>query len=692
MIKALTRAGVLLPPFLFFGLSGQLPADDFQQEASRQEHVQVTATRRAEDEFDVSAATNIVGQSDIEDQNPDVLAEVLRGLPGLWFQQTTPGQGIPIIRGLKGSQVLHLVDGMRLNNAFFRDAPNQYLGLVDPLLSRSVEVVRGASGSLYGSDAMGGVVNIITSSLPVGRGEHFNESRLYGAFDSADSGLTGRVQTTAVRGNTGITIGTTYQERNDRKTGSGTTLKPSGFRSRAADAKLAHRFDDRSELTFTLQLLEQPSTPRVDELTAGFGQAEAASSEFYFEPNERHYAHLRYQYEDGGWFDRLTFNAARQRIQDDRRSRDNGSTLRNTEQNRSTLDGLTLQIDHDLQSGPFLTWGLELYQDEVRSARQRTDISSGVSEVVSSRFPNGSTLDSTAAYISADWKRDEQFDISAGLRYSRFDIGLAPTPVSNAANLSPEDVTGDLHLAWYLSDVTHLVANFGRGFRAPNIFDLGTLGPRPGNRFNIANPNLGPESVWNFDFGIKHRQGRFELEAYAFYLDYEDKITSVLTGETTDTGRIVVRAENLNDVTLYGIEAGLRWMPGDRLSLDATLNLTRGTERDSSDIKQDADRIPPLNGRIALSYQFTERIEFESALLFAARQDRLSSRDARDPRINPLGSAGWGTLSLAVRWRPSDTLRLGVNLENLGDKGYREHASGIDAPGRNVSLFISRTF
>ena len=172
MIKTFNRAGVLLPPFLFIGLNGPLLADDFQQEASRQEHVQVTATRRAEDEFDVSAATNIVGQSDIEEQNPDVLAEVLRGLPGLWFQQTTPGQGIPIIRGLKGSQVLHLVDGMRLNNAFFRDAPNQYLGLVDPLLSRSVEVVRGASGSLYGSDAMGGVVNIITSSLPVGRWAH----------------------------------------------------------------------------------------------------------------------------------------------------------------------------------------------------------------------------------------------------------------------------------------------------------------------------------------------------------------------------------------------------------------------------------------------------------------------------------------------------------------------------------------
>ncbi|NNL94320.1 MAG: TonB-dependent receptor, partial [Xanthomonadales bacterium] len=373
-------------------------------------------------------------------------------------------------------------------------------------------------------------------------------------------------------------------------------------------------------------------------------------------------------------------------------TRDRDSANRRLEQNRSTLDALTVQFDRELAAGPILTWGFELYQDEVRSARQQIDFGNGTRESTRSRFPDRSHLDSFAAYLSSDWRPSERFDISAGLRYSRFDIGLAATGDSSAARLKPDDVTGDLHLVWFVDANTHLVANIGRGFRAPNIFDLGTLGPRPGNRFNVANPSLGPESVWSYDFGVKHRDGSLELEAYAFYMDYSDKITSVLTGEVTQSGRSVVRAENLNDVTLYGLEAGLRWSAGPRLEFDATLNLTRGTERSMDGLRESADRIPPLNGRIGMSYSISDDLQLESWLLFAARQDRLSNRDIDDPRINPAGSAGWGTLNLGFRWTLDDGYRLGLALENLGDKAYREHASGIDAAGRNLAVFISRSF
>ncbi|MDH3902019.1 MAG: Plug domain-containing protein, partial [Xanthomonadales bacterium] len=119
------------------------------------EHVQVTATRSNKRDIDISAAVTAINEAEVLKLAPDVVAEMLRGQPGAFFQQTTPGQGIPIIRGLKGSQVLHLVDGMRLNNAFFRNAPNQYLGLVDSYAASRMEVVRGSQGTLYGADAMG---------------------------------------------------------------------------------------------------------------------------------------------------------------------------------------------------------------------------------------------------------------------------------------------------------------------------------------------------------------------------------------------------------------------------------------------------------------------------------------------------------------------------------------------------------
>ena len=78
--------------------------------------------------------------------------------------------------------------------------------------------------------------------------------------------------------------------------------------------------------------------------------------------------------------------------------------------------------------------------------------------------------------------------------------------------------------------------------------------------------------------------------------------------------------------------------------------------------------------------------------MFAGKQDRLSPRDVGDPRINPLGTTGWGTLNVLLDWQATDSLQLGLRLENLGDKAYREHASGIDAAGRNVGLWLNYLF
>ncbi len=138
------------------------PAWGQEEEPVVLEEIQVTAGREEESTFEVSTGVTVVGPKEVERRAPEVLPDLLRGEEGVYVQQTTPGQGSPIIRGLVGSSVLHLVDGMRLNNAFFRNAPNQYLALVDAYNVERIEVVRGPASTLYGSDAMGGVVQVIT--------------------------------------------------------------------------------------------------------------------------------------------------------------------------------------------------------------------------------------------------------------------------------------------------------------------------------------------------------------------------------------------------------------------------------------------------------------------------------------------------------------------------------------------------
>ncbi len=113
----------------------------------------VTASREERASFDVPRAVTVIGRDARERHMPTVLPDLLRGQAGVFVQQTTPGQAAPVIRGLLGSATLMLVDGMRLNTAFFRSAPNQYFALVDPFMIDQIEVVRGAGSTLYGSDA-----------------------------------------------------------------------------------------------------------------------------------------------------------------------------------------------------------------------------------------------------------------------------------------------------------------------------------------------------------------------------------------------------------------------------------------------------------------------------------------------------------------------------------------------------------
>jgi len=161
------------------------------------------------------------------------------------------------------------------------------------------------------------------------------------------------------------------------------------------------------------------------------------------------------------------------------------------------------------------------------------------------------------------------------------------------------------------------------------------------------------------------------------------------TGEITPEGRIVVRSENLNEVNLHGLESGFRYYGTSGYSLYGTLNWTRGQEYSSDGLSQPADRIPPLNGKLGLDLPLGDTLEADVWMIFAGHQDRLSSRDVSDPRINPLGTSGWGSTNLSLRWQARDNLVLGFRLENLVDKDYREHGSGVSASGLNVTLSLS---
>jgi outer membrane receptor protein involved in Fe transport len=236
-----------------------------------------------------------------------------------------------------------------------------------------------------------------------------------------------------------------------------------------------------------------------------------------------------------------------------------------------------------------------------------------------------------------------------------------------------------------------VVANLGRGFRAPNVFDLGTFGDRPGNRFNLPNPDLVSETVTTLDAGVKLDRPSLQGELVGYVSRYSDKVTSVLTGEVTPSGRLVVQNRNASRLDLVGIEAGLRGRVLADVEWYASATWTRGDETVAG-VETPADRIPPIFGAAGLLWDATPAVTLEAYLEYAGAQDRYSPRDQVDPRIEPGGTPGWVTWNARGAWQASDALSLALRLTNLGDRRYREFGSGLDAPGFDCLVSLDYGF
>ena len=680
----MTIARTLIPALL-----GTLVFADLTTAEERIDEILVTATRRTVSIAEVSSGLTLVDGAAARDQK--LVTDALAAEVGVFVQQTTPGQGAPIIRGLKGSSILHLVDGVRLNNAIFRSAPTQYFALVPTGAVERIEVLRGTPASLYGSDAVGGVVQLVTRVPRFDSARTEYRGEIYAAYDTAELGrmLSGTIDAGNQRLATSFSAD--FLETGDRRTGGGERIGPSGYESRALRWALAGRPDDNRSWLFDAHYLEQPETPRVDELVPGFGQVEPSSSEFFFKPNRRVFLHGKYGHEDGVLGLDWNVDLAWQRIDDDRVSRDFEATDRRFESNRSDLYGLVVSGSRVTDSGSWVA-GIETYRDEVSSARSEENLLDGQTTELTPRFPDGSRIERADLFGNTEQYVSARNILAGGLRISHENVSLPETPVSVAASVSVTDFSGDIGWIFNANKNWQIVANAGFGFRAPNVFDLGTLGNRPGNRFNIPNPDLDSERVVQFDAGVRYNGNRAQFELMLYSLDYTDRITSVLTGEVTPEGRDIVQSVNAADSTVRGFEGGASFELSDTMSLEAVLNYTWSEDQIPGSPTEPGDRIPPLSGRLNFSYDGGGDFRLDAWLRFAGEQDRLSSRDVRDIRIDPNGTSGWGILGARGSWDVPGGWQFTLGVDNVFDKRYRVHGSGLDAPGRNLMVSVRKTW
>ncbi len=637
--------------------------------------------------FDTSSAASIRSRQEIAERQAPDMFHALQNEVGVLMQSTAAGQASPFVRGLTGQQVLILVDGIRLNNSVTRRGPNQYFNTIDPGMIDRIEVLRGQGSVLWGSDAIGGAINVVTRGADTHYGtEHGNYSGgdFTQYYNTANSSPYSRLNVEGWTNNTGVFAGGSYADVNDLDTGFDFGRQPgTSYQQWAGDIKFNFLLDEKQMLTVSLQHFQQDNLPRSDRFPGYPGDRNNSNSPGgarFFDPQQRDLAYVRYQALDPiRAIDALTVTASYNRQRENQRR--GIPTTRYQEIDVETL-GVQAVAVKDLDWFGKLTSGFDWYYDDVDSPFGGT--ASG--PIV----PDDAWYQRLGVFLNWDVALTDRLDMVAGLRYEN--INTAGTPVVEGTptfiNPNYNDWVSQIGLVYEIDPDIHLVGSISEGFRAPNLDDLMALNPNVLQEGSSV-PSLGlrPERSINYELGIKTDFDRLRTQTFVFWTDIKDNIVSIDTAVPNTFG-----SAN-QDSFVQGVETSGEYLLEDGWSLYGNFWYTYGVNRVTD---SPLSRVPPTQGILGLRWRDTRlRSYFEVYTWMVRRQDRLEQvRDITDERIPIGGTPGYATLNLRLghTYGRHDQHRVSLSLENITDKNYLVHGSGVFGTGFTTRLGYNLTY
>ena len=685
--------------------------------------VLVTATRSGQTVNALAVATNLVGRESVRERAPRLLTDLLAGETGLLVQQTTAGQGAPIIRALTGSQILLMVDGVRLNNGTFRQGPSQYLATVDPEIVERIEVVRGASSTLYGSDAIGGVINVLTR-----RPAHLlDPERPFAGeasfqIDGATGGMRSRL-TGAARLSERFTVmgGGSYLDQGDLTPGGGLPAQdPTGFQQWGVDFRADLALSPSWDTEWAFQHAEQDDVPRYDRYVdfrapdlpgGGIGR----NFSYVFGPQDRTLlrsrAQGRFEYR---FLSALDVSVSHQTQEEGRTTRgqsiEGGIAVPRNEIAFASDAVRSLAVD--VQARAFstdgrstVTYGVEGWKNETESFGYSEDLAtgartpdlrtSGTETVPAGRFPDGSTFEGAALYAFVDQYLSGKFRFQTGIRGSAY---WTRTQVGDAFGGDVDsrftDLSGEVGMVWEPTAGVDVRLRAAQAFRAPNIYDLTLVGDVPGG-MSLPNPDVGPENSVTLEAGLHYLGRSFGTDLTVYRLSIDgllDRVFGTFQGSQyfgPDSLRVLT-IQNIGTANVHGVEASIRaQLPADG-SLDLGFFYTHGeadVARDGLLSAEPLARVPPASGRLRTRWPLRALdragwVEYEVQM--AGSQTRLGFRDQIDSRIEEGGTPRYQVHSVRVGADLTENAQASLGFMNVFDELYRVHGSGIDAPGRHL--------
>jgi iron complex outermembrane receptor protein len=614
-----------------------------------------TLTERGADE--TLRPVNVLAGEELQRRLEETVAATLASEPGLTATSMGPATARPVIRGLSGDRVLLLEDGQRVGDVS-NSGPDHATAL-DPASARRIEVVRGPGALLYGSNALGGVVNVIREEVPRDvvhdlHGTATLQNRTVN--DSWGGHLSGTVP---LADHVPLRFELSGRSSADLATPVG-PLENTAIESLGGGAGASWVDDGWGSLGGAFRYHRNHYG-----IPGGFvgGHEEGVRVEM-----ERSSTKAELHMDQGvGPFESLEADAVYTWY---RHSEIEPPDILGTFFKRQAVSGELLARHGAV--GPFTSGAVG-----GRASGERHDFGGSLDTPDARLF-------TAAAFLYQEMDLDPVV-VEAGLRYdwSRVEP-LQPDPESDIGNVrtrSFQAASGSVGLLYRATELMTLGASVARAFRTPDVNELYSEGPHlAAYSFEVGNPDLGTEVGTGVDVFVRLGSGRLQAELTGFHNRISGYVFPRETGDTSRT-RLPVFQFSSEDAVLTGFETSLRWTVVPDLVVEGTSSFVRGTVEDTD---EPLPLIPPFQGRIALEYARPGWFARAETRL-AAEQDRLGAFET--------ATDGYAVHNLAAGARVTLAGRLHVltlTAENVTDQVYRNHLSRVKEimpeAGRGITL------
>ena len=670
-------------------------------------------------------------------QNPQTAADLLAKSGKVYVQKSQLGGGSPMIRGFATNRLLISVDGVRMNTAIFRSGNLQNVINIDPFALSRTEVILGPGSVVYGSDAVGGVMNFYTLQPQLSKAGSIFSGNVVTRYSTANNEKTGHIDFNFGTEKWGFRSSVSYSDYDDLRMGShgpDDYLRPEyAARINGEDVVIENknknkqvptgfdllhlmqkiRFVPNKTWNFDLGLIYSTTSdyPRYDRLTRKRnGQLRAA--EWYYGPQDWFFSNLQINKKGyGPLYDQAKITAAYQNFKESRNDRDFGADiLFETDEN---VDAYSLALDFNKNiKNHRLFYGLEYMYNTVGSTGKQTNILTGESQPDASRYPDGSSWQSIAGYANGRFRLSKNLNLQSGLRYNQvlvdatFDDRFYDFPFAKA-HINTGNLTGSLGLNWQVNQILGWKVNFSTAFRTPNIDDVGKVFDSEPGAVVVPNPDLKSEYAYNYEIGLDlNFENVVRLDLAGYYTNLDNALVRRdftlggkefidYQGEQSQVQAI----QNVAQAEVMGIEAGVRVFFSKELQMHSQLNIINGNQEEDDGSTAPLRHAAPLFGNTHLVWE-REKFKLDAYMDYNGQfnYDELSPSEqgkaylyALDPDGNPYAPR-WYTLNFASQYRFNDRWKLTAALENITDQRYRQYSSGISAPGRNFIISVKFEF